>query len=607
MQALHFPWRHERGKPPLDGGVGTSGGTAPIPAPGMRRESCRPVSPRWPRLRRERDLDAAERPEIHPHAVPGLHPHRRRERPADDAVAGAEPLAEGGKPVRDVAHHRGEIAGRGRRLHAGDLVAVAERARGHARERAAGPLGPGRPEHRRAMEDVGGQDRLQVVQGPVDVDQLDRRAERGDRGTRRVSAGARRDVPPEVDRDLRLGAHQVGAGERVARPGREQGRLREMADHRAVEAELPLHRGRVEADLPPDPRRAARDPAPPAGELGLHAAHDAWIGHHERPEGSQPGGEVLPTPVMDLSYTPEELAFQREVRAWLRRNVPGRHLPKILTAEEIWCQGYSEPGAGSDLASLRTRAELRGDEFVVNGQKVWTSNAQYADWMFCLVRTDPDAPRHAGISYVLIDMRTPGITVRPLVQMTGDAGFNEVFLEDVRVPRANLVGQLNAGWQVANATLGHERNMLGSTTRTQQTFQKLVRLARTQRRNGGPASEDPVVRQRLADLAIRVETMRLEAYRQLTDALHGRPPGISASVNKLVTTELNHDIARAALDVLGSYGPLHKRDPRVRDAGVWPTDFMYSLGLIIGGGTSQIQKNIIAERGLGMPREARGR
>jgi len=284
-----------------------------------------------------------------------------------------------------------------------------------------------------------------------------------------------------------------------------------------------------------------------------------------------------------------------------------RFLPRIPSGEQWWCQGYSEPGSGSDLASLRTRADLRGDEFVVNGQKVWTSNAQYADWMFCLVRTDPDAPKHAGISYLLIDMKTPGISVRPLVQMTGDAGFNEVFFEDVRVPRANLVGQLNAGWQVANATLAHERNMLGSTTRTQQTFQRLVRLARAQRRNGGPASKDPVVRQRLAELAIRVETMKLEAYRQLTDALRKRPPGISASVNKLVTTELNHDIARAALDILGSYGPLHKRDPRARDGGVWPTDFMYSLGLIIGGGTSQIQKNIIAERGLGMPREARGK
>src|SRR3989440_585222 len=317
---------------------------------------------------------------------------------------------------------------------------------------------------------------------------------------------------------------------------------------------------------------------------------------------------------MDLTYTPDELAFEREVRTWLKRNVPRRqrdeqrrrHLPSILTAAEIWCQGYSEPGSGSDLASLRTRAELRGDEFVVNGQKVWTSNAQYADWMFCLVRTDPDAPKHAGISYLLIDMKTPGISVRPLVQMTGDAGFNEVFFEDVKVPRQNLVGELNAGWRVANATLAHERNMLGSTMRTQQTFQKLVRLARTQRRNRGAPRPEPVIRQRLAQLAIRVETMKLEAYRQLTDALRKRPPGISASVNKLVTTELNHDIARAALDILGSYGPLHKRDPRARDGGGWPTDFMYALGLIIGGGPSQIQKNIIAERGLGMPREARG-
>ena len=282
-----------------------------------------------------------------------------------------------------------------------------------------------------------------------------------------------------------------------------------------------------------------------------------------------------------------------------------RHLPKILTAEEIWCQGYSEPGAGSDLASLRTRAERDGDDFLVNGQKVWTSNAQFADWMFCLVRTDPEARKHAGISYLLIDMKSPGITVRPLVQMSGDAGFNEVFFEDVRVPQANLVGGLNNGWQVANATLAHERNMLGATTRTQQTFQSLLRLARTHGRGGRRASADPVVRQQLADLAIRVETMKLEAYRQLTDTLRGRPSGIAASINKLVTTELNHDLARTALDILGSYGPLGRRDARVRDRGVWPLDYMFSLGLIIGGGTSQIQKNIIAERGLGLPREAR--
>src|SRR5262249_34138998 len=157
--------------------------------------------------------------------------------------------------------------------------------------------------------------------------------------------------------------------------------------------------------------------------------------------------------------------------------------------------------------------------------KVWTSNAQIADWMFCLVRTDVNAPKHRGISYVLIDMKTSGITVRPLVQMTGDAGFNEVFFEDVRVPRRNLVGELNQGWTVANATLAHERNMLGSTTRTQQMFQGVLRLAQTRLRYGRPASEDPVIRQRLAELMIRVETMKYHALRQLTDALRRRSPG----------------------------------------------------------------------------------
>ncbi len=279
-----------------------------------------------------------------------------------------------------------------------------------------------------------------------------------------------------------------------------------------------------------------------------------------------------------------------------------RFLPKILTAEEIWCQGYSEPGAGSDLASLQTRAELVGDNLIVNGQKIWTSNAHFADWMFCLVRTDSNASKHRGISYILIDMKSPGIIIRPLVQMTGDRGFNEVFFEDVQVPRANVVGELNQGWQVANATLAHERNLLGSTTRTQQVFQRLLRLARKQDRYGRPASKDPVIRQKLADLEISVESMRLHAYRQLTDLLRGRSSGIASSVNKLVSTELNHAICSLGLEILGNYGPLDRRSRYVANHGAWPYEFMFTLGLIIGGGTSQIQKNIIAERGLGMPR-----
>ena len=279
-----------------------------------------------------------------------------------------------------------------------------------------------------------------------------------------------------------------------------------------------------------------------------------------------------------------------------------RYLPGILTADEIWCQGYSEPGSGSDLASLKTRAELVGDEFLVNGQKVWTSNAQFADWMFCLVRTDPEAPKHQGISYILIDMKAPGIRVRPLVQMTGDAGFNEVFFEDVRVPRRNLVGELNQGWAVANATLAHERNMLGATTRTQQMFQSLLRLAQSRQRYGKPAADDPILRQRLADLMIRVESMKFHSYRQLTDNLKKRSPGIGASINKLVSTELNHDLCALAIEILGNYGPLARQSRHVADRGLWPYEFMFTLGLIIGGGTSQIQKNIISERGLGMPR-----
>jgi alkylation response protein AidB-like acyl-CoA dehydrogenase len=287
---------------------------------------------------------------------------------------------------------------------------------------------------------------------------------------------------------------------------------------------------------------------------------------------------------------------------WGSEEQKRRHLPRILTAEEIWCQGYSEPGSGSDLASLQTRAVRDGDEFRVSGQKIWTSNAQLADWMFCLVRTNPAAPKHRGISYLLIDMRSPGITVRPLVQMTGDAGFNEVFFDEVRVPVENLVGPENEGWKVANTTLAHERNMLGSTTQTQMLFDGLLRLARRARRGGRPLAEDPVARQRLADLKIRVEALRWNAYRNLTSALRGRPAGIEASITKLVTTELNHELARAALDCLGLLGPLYRGSRHLEDAGLWPYQFMFSLGMIIGGGTSQIQKNIIAQRGLGLPR-----
>jgi alkylation response protein AidB-like acyl-CoA dehydrogenase len=279
-----------------------------------------------------------------------------------------------------------------------------------------------------------------------------------------------------------------------------------------------------------------------------------------------------------------------------------RYLPKMLRAEEIWCQGYSEPGAGSDLASLRTRAEVKGDHFVVNGQKVWTSRSRYADRMFALVRTDPAAPKHRGISYLLIDMKTPGITVRPLVQMTGDRGFSEVFFDNVQVPRENLVGQLNDGWRVANDTLYNERNLGGAVEGNKQVFNRLVELARNIKRGGAALIKNPVYRQRLIDFQITVEAMRLHGLRQLTDQIHKRPRGAESLVNKLVGSELTYEMTKMALEMEGDYAPLLKGDERAPDRGYWPTNLMAAMGLMIGGGTSQIQKNIIAQRGLKMPK-----
>src|SRR5579883_580174 len=189
-----------------------------------------------------------------------------------------------------------------------------------------------------------------------------------------------------------------------------------------------------------------------------------------------------------------------------------RYLPKMLAAEEIWCQGYSEPGSGSDLASLQTRAVEDGDYFVVNGQKVWTSDAHHADMCFLLVRTDPAAPKHRGISYLLVDMHSPGVTVRPLVQMTGDRGFNEMFFEDVRVPKKNLVGAKNNGWQVAVGTLMFERVGIGERANMVGLVEELIALAQKVERDGRPAWEDPWVRQTIARFACEAEALRFTTY-----------------------------------------------------------------------------------------------
>ena len=292
-------------------------------------------------------------------------------------------------------------------------------------------------------------------------------------------------------------------------------------------------------------------------------------------------------------FVPTLLTFgsEKQRKDWIGPTIRG---------EMIWCQGYSEPDAGSDLASLRTSAVLEGDEFVVNGQKIWTSNAHEAQLMFALVRTEPDAGKHAGISYLVLSMDSPGLEVRPLKTMLGTSSFNEVFFEDVRVPRENLIGERGQGWEVGTTTLVHERNMLGSSKQTEN----MLRRCEAVLRDTG-AIADAVYRDRLMRLTGRVLAMKYHGLRMLTDRLKQRSSGVGGLITKLNGCQLNHDIAALAIDALGEQGVLKRGSKYVREEGAWQNQYMFTLGLIIGGGTAQIQKNIIAERGLGMPRETK--
>ncbi len=280
-----------------------------------------------------------------------------------------------------------------------------------------------------------------------------------------------------------------------------------------------------------------------------------------------------------------------------------RHLSKILAADEIWCQLFSEPNAGSDLTALRCKAERDGDEFVVNGQKVWTSYAQFARWGILLARTDPLAPKAKGISFFIVDMQSPGITVRPLKQMTGTEEFNEVFLDNVRLPAENLVGELNRGWEIAQTTLSHER---GTSPRQlvihRILLTELLRLAHTRRRDGMPAAADPLVRQRLAQTFIDVELTKLHNFRTLTGLLRHGKPGPESSLVKLFWSEMSQRLHDTAMEILGTHGQLVKGDPHAAAAGRWPRSYLYYRAASIFAGTSEIQRNIIAERVLGLPR-----
>ena len=278
-------------------------------------------------------------------------------------------------------------------------------------------------------------------------------------------------------------------------------------------------------------------------------------------------------------------------------------IPKILSGEHMWCQGFSEPEAGSDLASLKTRAVRDGDDYVINGQKIWTTVAHVSHYMLMLARTDPDAPKHKGISYFLVPMKTPGITVRPLLNMPGQREFNEVFLEDARIPAKNLLGEENQGWYMAATTLDIERSNIGSSVGQQQSVEDLARFARENKGDGVVRLDwDAGLRYELAERYIETEAALMLSSRVVTLQARGMIPNYEASAVKLYSMEMAQRIANTGLRLLGLYGQLDRGSKWAPLKGRLEYQYLRSIGNTIEGGTSEIQRNIMATRGLGLPR-----
>ena len=281
-----------------------------------------------------------------------------------------------------------------------------------------------------------------------------------------------------------------------------------------------------------------------------------------------------------------------------------RYLPKILSGEEIWSQGFSEPDAGSDLASLRTVAVEKDEQFFVTGQKVWTSWAEYSDYCILLARTDPSASKHKGISCFLVDMKSPGITIRPTVQITGEAEFSEVFFDNVCLPRESLLGGINEGWKVAMTILAHERGT--SAIRYQIRFRRelddLISLSKSTKREGRILSEDPLVKQKLAQCFIEVEVLKYNIYRSVSQIMRNGKPGSESSIVKLFWSEMDRRQKELGMEILGIYSQLVQHSKWTVDGGQWPRAFLWSRAGTIYAGSSEIQRNIIAERVLGLPK-----
>ena len=281
-----------------------------------------------------------------------------------------------------------------------------------------------------------------------------------------------------------------------------------------------------------------------------------------------------------------------------------RFVRKILSAEEIWCQGFSEPNAGSDLAGLQTEARLDGAHYVVNGQKVWTSYGWIGDWCELVVRTDPNVPKHKGLTVLLVDMKSPGVEVRPLRQMTGESEFNEIFFRDVRVSVENVLGQVNDGWNVAISTLMHERGSYGARLHLifKRAINRLIQLAHTLQRDGRPAALDPLVRQKLAQCYAEIEIMRLNQLRSFSRITATGIPGPEGSIQKIFWSELNQRLQQFAQELLGPYGQLEKGSAAAVDNGLWAYGYLRCRGNTIEAGTSEVQRNIIGHFVLGLPR-----
>jgi alkylation response protein AidB-like acyl-CoA dehydrogenase len=343
-------------------------------------------------------------------------------------------------------------------------------------------------------------------------------------------------------------------------------------------------------------------------------SHKGWVA----PAWPKEYGGMEASPAIQLVYN-EEMGYHRAPIGSIIQAVgyigpailffgtdeqKNQHLPPITAGETVWSQGFSEPEAGSDLASLKTRAVRDGDDYVINGDKIWTSNAHRSEWCIILARTDPAAPKHKGISFFLVDMKTPGITVQPIINMANVHSFNQVFFEDVRVPRSALLGQENQGWYIAAMTLDYERSSLvaAAVSMAKRGLDDLVYYCKETKVNGASLLDDPLVRHKLAEMAIEIEVGKYMVYRVVSQQARKEPGSIEAAVCKLYNTEMDVRLANTGIEILGLYGQLHRDSKWAQLMGRFQKSYLYAIAMVVGGGSSEIQRNIIAMRGLGLPR-----